>query len=226
MISSRRSIATVAAIAVLALGLPLAALLAHALPPPAARAQPSRPSQPPQPSRPSRPPQRSPSLAPAIDPREVHLQDLLQLTSGGENAEGYWSPDGRELIFQSQRPPFGCDQIFRLAADGTGEPALVSTGKGRTTCSYFLPGGRVLYSSTHAAGPECPPPPDRSQGYVWAVYPTYEIWTARPDGSDPVRLTRNDAYDAEATVCPTDGSILFTSTRDGDLELYRMQADG
>jgi Tol biopolymer transport system component/Zn-dependent M28 family amino/carboxypeptidase len=162
-----------------------------------------------------------------IDPRERHFADLLQLTHGGQNAEAYWSPDGRQLIFQSTRPPFACDQIFRLPADGSAPPALVSTGKGRTTCSYFMPGGeRVLYSSTHAAGDACPPAADRSHGYVWAVYSSYEIYTARPDGGDLRRLTSNSAYDAETTVCPRDGSLLFTSDRDGDLELYRMKADG
>lgn len=165
--------------------------------------------------------------APPLDPREVHLSGLVQLSRGGENAEAYWSPDGRELIFQSSRPPFACDQIFRIPADGSGAATLVSTGKGRTTCSYFLQGGqRVLYSSTHLAGPACPPPPDRSHGYVWSIDPGYEIFTARPDGADLVRLTENQAYDAETTVCPKDGSLIFTSTRDGDLDLYRMDADG
>jgi Tol biopolymer transport system component/Zn-dependent M28 family amino/carboxypeptidase len=173
-------------------------------------------------------PDAAPAAAPArLDPREGHLADLLMLTHGGQNAEAYWSPDSRQLIFQSTRPPFECDQIFRMPADGSGAPVLVSTGKGRTTCSYFMPDGkRVLFSSTHAAGDACPPPADRSQGYVWAVYPTYDIWTARPDGSDLRRLTDNHAYDAETTVCPLDGSMIFTSDRDGDLELYRMDAGG
>ncbi|HXO22241.1 MAG TPA: PA domain-containing protein, partial [Thermoanaerobaculia bacterium] len=161
------------------------------------------------------------------DPRETHLAEVVQLTHGGQNAEAYWSPDGRQLIFQSTRPPYSCDQIFRMPADAPGLPVLVSTGKGRTTCSYFTPdGSRVLYSSTHGAGDACPPPADRSQGYVWAVYPSYEIYTAKPDGSDLRRLTENSAYDAETTVCPLDGSLIFTSDRDGDLELYRMDADG
>jgi Tol biopolymer transport system component len=164
---------------------------------------------------------------PPSDRREGHLADLRMLTHGGQNAEAYWSPDGRQLIFQSTRPPFECDQIFRMPADGSGAPALVSTGKGRTTCAYFMPDGqRVLYSSTHAAGDACPPAADRSRGYVWAVYPAYDIWTARPDGSDLRRLTDNHAYDAETTVCNRDGSMVFTSDRDGDLDLYRMDADG
>jgi len=168
-----------------------------------------------------------------LDAREVHLADLVQLTFGGENAEAYWSPDGKELIYQAAFGPWACDQIFRLPVavgeDGTPpEPTLVSTGKGRTTCSYFTypEATRILYSSTHFASPDCPPVPDRSQGYVWAIYDSYEIVSAAPDGSDPRRLTDNAAYDAEATVCPLDGSVIFTSTRDGDLDLYRMDADG
>jgi Tol biopolymer transport system component/Zn-dependent M28 family amino/carboxypeptidase len=191
-------------------------LLAGAPSPPGTAAAPAAMAPPAPPAPPAR-----------LDPREGHLAGLLMLTHGGQNAEAYWSPDGRQLIFQSTRPPFACDQIFRMPADGSGLPDLVSTGKGRTTCAYFMPDGeRVLYSSTHAAGEACPPPADRSQGYVWAVYPSYDIWTARPDGSDLRRLTDNQAYDAETTVCQRDGSLVFTSDRDGDLDLYRMDADG
>jgi hypothetical protein len=161
------------------------------------------------------------------DPREGHLAEVHQLTFDGENAEGYWAPDSRELILQSTHGDLPCDQIFRLRIDAPGELRRVSTGRGRTTCSYFFPqGGRILYASTHGAGPACPPPPDRSRGYVWGIYPEYEIWTASGDGGDLAALTSNEAYDAEATTCPRDGSIIFTSTRDGDLELYRMDADG
>ena len=166
--------------------------------------------------------------APPLFPGERHLADLRQLTFGGENAEAYWSPDGTELVLQSTRPPFACDQIFRLPVDKPDEARLVSTGKGRTTCPYFtFPAGeRILFSSTHHAGEACPPPPSQSQGYVWAIYPEYELYSSRPDGSDLRRLTDNAAYDAEATVCRRDGSVVFTSTRDGDLELYRMDRDG
>jgi Tol biopolymer transport system component/S1-C subfamily serine protease len=168
-----------------------------------------------------------PQGPPPLDPRETHLADLSQLTFQGENAEAYWSPDGRELVMQSTHPPYACDQIFRMRVDGQGEAVRVSTGKGRTTCSYFTKNGdRVLFSSTHAAGDACPPPPDRSHGYVWSIDPSYEIWSARPDGTDLRRVTDNRAYDAESTVCPVDGAVIFTSTRDGDLDLYRMDADG
>jgi hypothetical protein len=164
-----------------------------------------------------------PALA---DPREVHLADLQQLTFGGENAEAYWSFDGSQLIFQTTRAPYGCDQIMRMPADAPATPQLVSTGTGRTTCAYFLPGDdEVVYASTHHLGDACPPPPDHAQGYVWALY-DYDVYRAGVDGSNLRRLTERPGYDAEATVCAVDGSIVFTSDRDGDLELYRMNADG
>lgn len=163
---------------------------------------------------------------PLREPREVHLRNIRQLTFGGENAEAYWSPDGKQLILQSTQGDFECDQIFVLDVE-SGNTQLVSTGRGRTTCAYFIPKtDRILYASTHEASPDCPPPPDHSKGYVWALYPSYDIYTARSDGSDLRRLTDQPGYDAEAT-CSTDGSrIIFTSVRDGDLDLYSMKPDG
>src|SRR5579871_2067998 len=159
---------------------------------------------------------------------EVHLRDIRQLTFGGQNAEAYWSNDGTQLIFQGRSGEMKCDRIYRMSVkDNPPKPIQVSTGKGTTTCSYFLPGDQdILYASTHLGGDECPPAPDRSHGYVWALYDTYDIFRAKADGSGLVRLTDTPGYDAEGTVCPKDGSILFTSVRDGDLELYRMDADG
>jgi Tol biopolymer transport system component len=161
------------------------------------------------------------------DERETHLGEVRQLTFGGENAEAYWSPDGSELIFQSTRTPYECDQIFRMPISDPAALSLVSTGQGRTTCGFFTAdSNRVIYSSTHEDSTQCPAPPDHSRGYVWPIYDTYQIYSAAPDGSDLKRLTNTNSYDAEATVCSTDGSIVFTSTRDGDLDLYRMDADG
>jgi Tol biopolymer transport system component len=187
------------------------------------------PSSGPTPAKNPTPVEHSPqeSSDPLRHPSEVHLADIIQLTNGGENAEAYWSFDGTRLIFQTTRPPFGCDQIMTMPADGSAEPTLVSTGKGRTTCAYYLPGDEhIVYASTHEASPECPQPPDHSKGYVWALYDTYNIYKARVDGSELVKLTDRKGYDAEATVCAKDGTIIFTSDRDGDLELYSMDAEG
>jgi Tol biopolymer transport system component len=160
------------------------------------------------------------------DPRETHFGELRMLTDGGENAEAYFSFDSSRLIFQSTRPPFECDQIFTMNRDGS-EQRVVSTGTGRTTCAYFLPGDqRILYSSTHLGNPECPPKPDFSRGYVWPIDANYDLFTAAPDGSDIVRLTETPGYDAEATVSPLGDRIVFTSMRDGDLDIYSMNIDG
>ena len=158
-------------------------------------------------------------------PQETHLHNLRQLTFGADNAEAYWSFGGDRLIMQTNRAPYKCDQIEELTV-ATGERKLVSTGKGRTTCSFFLKGDQdIIYASTHEASPECPTPPDMSKGYYWGLF-DYDIYRANADGSNLRRLTSEPGYDAEATVCPVDGSIVFTSMRYGDLELWRMDADG
>ena len=157
---------------------------------------------------------------------ETNLKNIKQLTFGGENAEAYWSFDGKQLIFQSKRDGRGCDQIYKMNADGS-NVRMVSNGEGRTTCSYFMKGGKkVLYASTHGGGKDCPPNPDFSQGYVWAIYPEYDIYTSTPEGKNIKKLTDTPGYDAEATVSPDGKKIIFTSERDGDLELYSMDANG
>ena len=163
---------------------------------------------------------------------ETHLRNIRQLTFGGNNAEAYWSPDGSQLVFQSdwaQINDQGCDQIYVMNADGTPlangmQYQLASTGKGRTTCSYFMPNGRVLFASTHEGSLDCPPPVQFSAGrYVWPLYDTYNIYTSNPDGSDVQMLIGGEGYDAEATVSPDGKYIVFTSTRSGDLELWRYE---
>jgi hypothetical protein len=165
-------------------------------------------------------------------PDERQLAHLRALTLGGENAEAYWAWSGTELIMQARPAGAGCDRIFRLplpspASAELPRPVPVSSGHGATTCSYFLPGDRdVIYASTEGGSPACPPRPDHSQGYVWALYPDYDIYRAGADGSAPRKLTTTPGYDAEGTVCAKDGSIVFTSVRDGDIDLYRMDKDG
>ncbi len=156
-----------------------------------------------------------------------HLANLNQLTHGGQNAEAYWSPDGKRLIFQSTRDGHDCDQIYVMnAADGSGLK-MVSTGKGVTTCGYFLADNKtIVYASTHEGGDACPARPDRSKGYVWAVYPTFDIFLATDAGEILKKLTTAPGYDAEATVNWKTKEIIYTSLESGDLDLWTMNEDG
>jgi Tol biopolymer transport system component len=157
-------------------------------------------------------------------PVERHLRNIKQLTFGGENAEAYFSFDGRQLTFQSTGKD-ACDQIYTMNVDGSGVKRL-SSGKGRTTCSHFMPDDKsIVYASTHLGGDACPPVPGREMGYVWPIYDTYDIFRVNVDGTGLRRLTSTVGYDAEATVAK-DGRIVFTSTRDGDMEIYSMNGDG
>ena len=180
-------------------------------------------------------------------PGERHLRNVRQLTFGGNNAEAYWSPDGQQLIFQSDWAainPQGCDQQFVMNASGApipgglsagptrggaGRYTLASTGTGRTTCGYFMPAqgpqaGRVLYASTHAGDRACPTSQARATGrYVWDIFPTFDIYTSTPDGQDVQPLVAAPGYDAEGTVSPDGRYMVFTSTRSGDLELWRLE---
>ena len=160
-------------------------------------------------------------------PGEAHLFEVRQLTFAGENAEAYFSPDGRSLIYQASTPGVPCDRIYTLDLT-TGETKQVSSGEGRTTCAYYdwPEQDRIIYASTELGGKECPPVPDHSKGYVWAIYPSYDIFEANLDGSNRKRLTTTPGYDAEATWCHRGGKFIFTSVRDGDLDLYEMNEAG
>lgn len=164
---------------------------------------------------------------------EKHFSNVKQLTYGGNNAEAYWNNAGTQLIFQSDNKKWGvgCDQIFLLNTTEMGDSALkpiISTGKGRTTCSFFMPGDKtVLYASTHLAMDTCPAVPVRESGrYVWPIYPEYDIFEADLKGNIVKQYTNAPGYDAEATVSPTGDRIVFTSTRGGDLDLWTMKIDG
>lgn len=164
---------------------------------------------------------------------EPHLKNLKQLTFGGDNAEAYWSFDNKKLCFQSNNKKWGlsCDQIFMLdinaKLDTSKAPQLISTGKGRTTCSYYMPNNKhILYASTHLGNQNCPPEPPPSKRYLWAIYPDFDIFVADEKGKIVKQLTSEPGYDAEATVSPKGDKIVFTSTRNGDLDLYIMDIDG
>jgi len=163
-----------------------------------------------------------------LEGEEPYLSDIKQLTFGGENAEGYFSFDERHFVYQRTHKDAGeeCDQIWTYDL-GTGYQRRISSGKGRTTCSYYLPGDTmVLYATTEGAGPECPPPPDMSHGYTWALYSGFDIVLADTTGRMIRKLTDSPGYDAEATVAPTGDRIVFTSVRTGDIELFSMRLDG
>lgn len=166
--------------------------------------------------------------------QETHLKNIRQLTWGGDNAEAYFSNDGKYLSFQSNNPAWGlaCDQIFRMqidsaAADPSKMPVLISTGKGRTTCSFYMPDDQhILYASTHQGGDACPETVSIEGKYLWPVYDSYDIYVADLSGNIVQQLTNTPGYDAEATVSPKGDKIVFTSTRSGDLELWTMDIDG
>jgi Tol biopolymer transport system component len=157
---------------------------------------------------------------------ENHLANIRMLTDEGENAEAYLSFDETMLIYQSSFGEIECDQIFIMNVDGTNK-RMVSNGKGKTTCAYFLPGDkRIIYSSTYLEDSKCPQPPDFSNGYVWKLYDSFNIFSANADGSNIKQLTFSDKYDAEATLSPLGDKIVFTSMRDDDPEIYVMDIDG
>jgi TolB protein len=155
-----------------------------------------------------------------------HFANLKQLTNGGSNGESYWSPDSKRIIFQSTRDGRQCDQEYIMNADGS-DQHLVSTGKGVTTCGYFTSDNKhIIYASTHEGGDACPAPPDRSKGYVWPVYPTFDIYLATDKGEIVKKLTDTPGYDAEGTVNFKTKKIIYTSMASGDLELWSMNEDG
>jgi Tol biopolymer transport system component len=155
-----------------------------------------------------------------------HLRNVKQLTNDGDNGEAYFSRDGKKLIFQSSRGGYACDKIWTMNADGS-DKRMVSPDHGANTCSFFLPDGRIIYSSTSHLPGDCPPRPQSPPGvrYVWPLYP-YDIYIADADGSNAKRITDNPKYDAEPVVSPDGKRIVFGSQREGDFDIYSMNIDG
>lgn len=158
-----------------------------------------------------------------------HLKNLRQLTFGGDNAEAYWSFDNSMLVFQSNYANWGvhCDQIFYGSLNQPNfNSKMISTGKGRTTCSYFLSDNKhIVYASTHLHHDSCPPEKPRTGHYTWPIFSEFDIFVADLNGTAIKQLTNNPGYDAEATISPDGKKMVFTSIRSGDLELYVMDLE-
>jgi len=157
---------------------------------------------------------------------ERHLKNVTQLTSDGDNGEAYFSWDDTKLIFQSNREGQKCDKIWTMNIDGS-EKKMVSPDHGAHTCSYFFPGGRLIFASTSHLEGDCPPKPEPPDGhrYVWPLFP-YDIYIANSDGSGLKRIVDNPKYDAEPIVSPDGKQIVFGSQREGDFDIYVMKSDG
>ncbi len=191
----------------------------------------------------------APADTKAADAAEAkHLKKIRQVTSGFAKAgEGYFRPDGRGIIFQAVAAPIASIlatpkpnqddyQIHTADLAPDAVPRLVSTGKGKTTCSFYHPDGKsILFASSHldpaitegkVEGPKGPAYSRTGASYRWDFDPYMDIFKADPDGSRLVRLTDAPGYDAEGSYSPDGKSIVFTSFRDGDAEIYLMDADG
>lgn len=157
---------------------------------------------------------------------ELHLKNLRQLTFGGQNAEAYFNLKGNKLTYQTRQPNYPDEQIYTMNIDGSNR-TRISTGKGRTTCSYFSPDEKwVYFSSTHFAQPGGQPPIDMSKGYVWMVNPNFILYRSRPDGKNLERVIAKPGYVAETTIAPDSSYMTFTGNWEGDVEIYRSNLDG
>jgi Tol biopolymer transport system component len=180
--------------------------------------------------------------APAPDPaREAELlTHVRQLTFEGRRAgEGYFSPDGAKLVFQSEREPGNpFFQIYVLDL-ASGETRRISPGVGKTTCSYFRPGtGEILFASTHhdprsrdlQAAELAQRASGKERRYSWDFDPEMELYVGAPSG-ELTRLTHVAGYDAEGSYAPDGQSIVFSSTRQAygrelsDAERQQLEAD-
>jgi Tol biopolymer transport system component len=170
-----------------------------------------------------------------------YLSNIRQITTPSQfvrAGEGYFSPDAQTIVFQAITAGYPFYQIYTKSMPG-GEPKLLSTGRGRTTCSYFSPDGqRILFASSHLdpalehteAVARKQQEEDRRSGrrrrYQWDFDPHMDIFVADRKGNLLDRLTRAPGYDAEGAFGPRGKTIAFCSDRDGDPDLYVMDADG
>lgn len=167
----------------------------------------------------------------------ISLQNIQQITfpaMGFERAgEGYFSPDGKTIIFQAVPKGQEHYQIFTMDLE-TKIPHMVSTGRGACTCAFFRPDGqKIIFASSHE-DPEleqntaiCPHQKKTQTGnYKWDLTPYMNIYEANPDGSHLVRLTHGPAYHAECAYSSDGSKIVYASNEDGSMNIYTMHADG
>lgn len=173
----------------------------------------------------------------SVEPK--YLSNVRQVTRGMTRAgEGYFSPDGKEIVYQAVPQDYPFYQIYTQPLAG-GEPKLISTGRGRTTCSYFSPDGKkILFASSHLD-----PHLDRTEAderkllaeekakgirrrYKWDFDPHTDIFEATLDGKIISQLTKEPGYDAEGAYSGDGKLIAFCSDRDGDADIYLMNSDG
>ncbi len=167
--------------------------------------------------------------------QEELLSNIRQVTFEGRRAgESYFSPDGRKMVFQSERDagnPFY--QIFLMDLT-TGDTRRVSPGSGKTTCGWIHPDGRVLYASTHA-DPEAEKKQKaelafrasgKTRRYQWDYDENFDLYLLDPEASAPRRLTRARGYDAEGSLSPDGSKVVFSSNRhayDGELAPHQKK---
>lgn len=166
------------------------------------------------------------SVAIASEPGELHLKNIKQLTFGGQNAEAYFNLKGDKITYQTRQPGYPDEQIFTMNIDGSNRK-LISTGKGRCTCSYFSPDGKYIYfSSTHVHQPAGQPPVDMSKGYVWMVNPNFKLYRTDANGKNLKTIIDKPGYIAETTIAPNGKFLTFTGNYEGDVDIYRANLDG
>ncbi len=168
----------------------------------------------------------------------VSLKNIIQVTSpamGFEKAgEGYFSPDGKTLIFQAVPKGQTQYQIYSIRS-GQSHPKLISTGKGACTCAYFRPDGKkIIFASSHS-DPRLDDPNyemsvpgyQRNGGdYIWDFTPYMNIYEANPDGTELRALTSGEAYHAECSYSSDGSKIVYASNESGSMNIYTMNADG
>ncbi len=169
-----------------------------------------------------------------------YLTNVRQITSGQVKAgEGYFSPDASLIVYQAVPEGYPFYQIYLQKPEYGAPPRRISSGRGRTTCSFFNPDGKhLIYASSHldpeigqTEQAERQRQADEARSgqhrrYQWDFDPYMEIFECDLEGQHLRQLTHDKGYDAECSYSPDGKQIVFCSDRDGDPDLYVMDAEG